>query len=62
MTHDEMKRSAWVMVIADSSTFTGLGGCWFAMTTDEEVEGLDSGDQLLSDLTSPHYFTPTGRN
>jgi hypothetical protein len=54
MTRDEMKRSAWVMVLNDGDTYTGLDGCWFAMTSDSEVDALNAGEDV-TDLPGPHY-------
>jgi hypothetical protein len=50
MTRDEMKQAAWVMVLNGDDTWTGLDGCWFALTTSAEVEALDEDDMEINDL------------
>jgi hypothetical protein len=46
MTHDEMKREAWVTVLNDDTTYTGLDGCWIAMTDQDQVKALDAGEDV----------------
>ncbi len=54
-THDEMKKGAWVCVLNDNSTFTGLDGCWIAMTDQEQVEALDEGEDVEDVCHGPRY-------
>jgi hypothetical protein len=49
---DELRKIAWVCVLSDGSTYTGLDGCWIARTTPEQVKRLDAGDPV-NDL--PEY-------
>jgi hypothetical protein len=43
MTRQQMLESAWICVLDDGETYTGLDGCWIAMTTDQEAKDLDDG-------------------
>jgi hypothetical protein len=54
MTRDEMKLEAWVCVLNDNETFTGLDGCWIAMTPADCVADLDDGG-AAEDVPQPHY-------
>jgi hypothetical protein len=54
MTRDEMKKEAWVVVLNDNDTYTGLTGCWIAMTDQDQVEALDEGADV-EDVPGPHY-------
>lgn len=55
MTKQEMLASAWVCVLADSETYTGLDGCWIAVTSQEVVEALDEGHISLTELSGGRY-------
>jgi hypothetical protein len=45
MNRDELKTSAWIVVLSDDDTYTGLDGCWIATTTPDQVkEGNESGE------------------
>lgn len=46
MTRDELKNSAWVMVLADGDTYSGLDGCTLVPTTPDQVEALDAGESV----------------
>ena len=50
-----LKRIAWVTVLNDGDTFTGLDGCYIAPTTDKEVKALDDDTIAVDDL--PHQFS-----
>lgn len=50
MTHDELRKAAWVCVLNDSNDYTGLDGCWIALTTPGQVESLDDGELDVSAL------------
>ena len=54
MTRDELKRAAWVCVLNDNDTYTGLDGCWFAVTPDDCVADLDDGASV-EDVPLPHH-------
>lgn len=55
MTHEEMKKAAWVSVLNDNDTYTGLDGCWIALTSPEIVTALDDDDMPVEDVPQPHY-------
>jgi hypothetical protein len=46
MTREEMKKAAYIMVLGDDDTFTGLDGCWFAYTSPDQVAELDEDGDL----------------
>jgi hypothetical protein len=43
MTRDDLKREAWIVVLNDNHLFTGLTGCWIALTDQDQVKALDEG-------------------
>jgi hypothetical protein len=45
-----LKQSAWVTVLNDDDTFTGLDGSWIAPANGEQGQALDDGEFALSDL------------
>ena len=55
MTNEEMKKGAWICVLNDGETYTGLDGCWFASTPQDELELLDEGEHEAKDVPGPHY-------
>jgi hypothetical protein len=48
MTREEMKKGAWIAVLADNDTFTGIDGCWFAYTSVDQVDLLLDSDKMPS--------------
>jgi hypothetical protein len=54
MTKEEMKKGPWVAVLNDNDTYTGLTGCWIAMTDQDQVKALDEGAGV-EDVSGPHY-------
>jgi cell wall assembly regulator SMI1 len=54
MTREEMKKGPWVAVLNDNDTYTGLTGCWIAMTDQDQVKALDEGAGV-EDVSGPHY-------
>jgi hypothetical protein len=55
MTKDELKKTAWVNVLNDDDTFTGLDGCWIAPTPPEVVEGLNNGEYEVDEAPLTRY-------
>jgi hypothetical protein len=51
---DRLKREAWLMVLGGGD-YTGLDGCWFALTTQQEVQKLDNGEISAGEVSKPHY-------
>jgi hypothetical protein len=40
------RETAWVSVLNDNETYTGLDGCWIAPTPPDVVEKLNEGDEV----------------
>jgi hypothetical protein len=49
-----LHNTAWVCVLTDDQTYTGLDGCWIMPTTQEQVEQLND-DEPVAGLDSPQF-------
>jgi hypothetical protein len=45
-TRDELQESAWVVVLNDNDTYTGMDGRWIAMTDQDQVTALHEGESI----------------
>ena len=54
---EALKKSGWVTVLNDGDTYTGLDGCHIALTSDEQVEGLDADKFSVDDLPAWQRFS-----
>ena len=54
---EALKKSSWVTVLNDGDTYTGLDGCHIALTSDEQVEGLDADKFSVDDLPAWQRFS-----
>jgi hypothetical protein len=54
---EALKRSAWVSVLNDNDTYTGLDGCWIALTSEEKVTALDDDSLSVDDLPQERRFS-----
>lgn len=54
---EALKKTAWVTVLNDNDTFTGLDGCWVAPTNAKQVEALDAEEIEVDDLPEERRFS-----
>jgi hypothetical protein len=54
-TNEDLKTAAWVSVLNDDDTFTGLDGCWIAPTLPEVVEALNEGEYEVNEAPVTRY-------
>ena len=55
MTHEEMKKAAWVSVLNDDRHIHRVEWMRIALTSPEIVTALDDDDMPVEDVPQPHY-------
>jgi hypothetical protein len=55
MTKGQLRATAWLSVLNDDDTFTGLNGCWIAPTSPEVVEAMDNGEYDVDEAPITRY-------
>jgi hypothetical protein len=55
---EQMKNSAWICVLNDNDTWTGLDGSWIAITEEGQQEALYN-DERVCDLDLTKYSLRT---